>query len=97
MRFLTFRRRLSESMGSDHLIPKPSQTEAEKIEQLTKDAHAARLTAEKAWYALFCELPVGPDRTHASAVYERIRCATRRGATSSESFQKSSGPHPPEA
>lgn len=53
-------------------------SEADTIEKLRKDAQAARVVAEKAWYALFCALPVGEERIHASDVYERIRCATRR-------------------
>jgi hypothetical protein len=45
------------------------------VEVLTANAHAARLSAEKAWYELFYALPVGAERTHASEVYERIRRA----------------------
>lgn len=51
--------------------------DAEKIEQLRQAAHATRREAEKAWYALFCALPVGEERIYASNVCERIRCATR--------------------
>lgn len=55
------------------------ETEQAKIERLTATAHATLRAAEKAWYELFGELPVGADRCHASDVYERIRHATRRG------------------
>lgn len=57
---------------------KNTQTEEQKIAELTAQAHRARDAAEKAWYALFAALPVGPERTQASVVFDRIRNATRR-------------------
>lgn len=56
-----------------------TEIEAQQISLLQSDAHAKLREAEKAWYALFCALPVGDDRTKANDVYENIRCATRRG------------------
>lgn len=50
-----------------------------KIVQLRQEAEAARLKAERLWYAYFGECEVGPERIRASEVYENIRCATRRG------------------
>jgi len=49
-----------------------------KLAYLKKVAHTARLEAEKAWYAYFCECELGEEREHASDVYDRIRTATRR-------------------
>lgn len=49
----------------------------DKFEALRAEAFKAREAAEKAWYALFSELPVGNERVWASDVYDNIRCATR--------------------
>lgn len=54
--------------------------EAEQIATLKSDASAKLREAEKAWYALACELPVGRDRERAFEVYENVRTATRIGA-----------------
>jgi len=51
----------------------------DKIAQLRTDAHEKLRAAEKAWYALFCELDVGRDREKAAEVYENVRCAARVG------------------
>ena len=50
---------------------------APTLEELRAIAFKAREQAEKGWYAFFCELPVGDERTWASEVYDNIRCATR--------------------
>jgi hypothetical protein len=55
------------------LAPKSAPT----LDELRANAFKARDAAEKAWYALFCEAPVGDERTWASEVYENIRRATR--------------------
>lgn len=55
------------------LVTKP----APALEELREIAFKAREQAEKAWYAFFCELPVGDERTWAAEVYENVRCATR--------------------
>jgi len=43
---------------------------ADKLEALRAEAFKAREAAEKAWYALFSELPVGNERIWTSGVYE---------------------------
>lgn len=52
-------------------------TAKDELEALRAEACKARDVAEKAWYALFSELPVGNERIWASEVYENIRCSTR--------------------
>ena len=54
------------------------ELEREKIAAMTTEARLKLRDAERAWYALFGALPVGEERVWAAAVYERIRCATRR-------------------
>ena len=55
-----------------------AEVERKQLAALTTEARLKLREAEKAWYALFGALPVGDDRIWAAAVYERIRCATRR-------------------
>jgi hypothetical protein len=51
-----------------------------------REEHAARMTearlklreAKQAWHKAFAGAPLGDEREFAAAVYERIRCATRR-------------------
>lgn len=51
-----------------------------------REAYAAAMTearlklreAEQAWYKAFGLAPLGSEREFAAAVYERVRCATRR-------------------
>lgn len=48
-----------------------------KLMRLKQEAYAMLSAAEKAWYAYFCEAPVGREREWAADVYENVRCATR--------------------
>ena len=58
-------------------MSEPTEAEA-KLYILRKAAQAARLEAEKLWYAYFCECDIGEEREHASDVYQRIRTAAWR-------------------
>jgi len=52
--------------------------EVNVIDQLKKAALEKLNEAEKAWYALACELDVGPGRTLAFEIYEKVRTAKRK-------------------
>lgn len=55
-----------------------TEQEREQFAALMNEARLKLIEAEKAWYAAFSAAPVGDQRIMAAAVYERIRCATRR-------------------
>lgn len=50
---------------------------ADPLESAKTAAHRALDAAEKAWYAYAGMLDVGPDRTRAFDVYEKVRLARR--------------------
>ena len=54
--------------------PSSSEPSLDELRKAFSDAHRA---AEKAAYALFGALPVGPERNRMSEVYENVRTATR--------------------
>ncbi|WP_160172921.1 hypothetical protein [Caballeronia zhejiangensis] len=51
--------------------------EKPSLEELKRTLLDARLAAEKAAYAYFCECPVGPERERAHEIYLNILNATR--------------------
>jgi predicted Zn finger-like uncharacterized protein len=55
-----------------------TEQEREKFAALMTEARLKLREAEQAWYAAFGAAPLGEQRIMAAAVYERIRCATRR-------------------
>jgi hypothetical protein len=57
---------------------KMTEKEREEFAALMTNARLKLREAEEAWYVAFCAAPVGDQRIIAAAVYERIRCATRR-------------------
>lgn len=54
-----------------------STEEATRLEQLRADACAKLREAEKAWFALACETPLGPQRERNFDVFENVRTAQR--------------------
>ena len=55
----------------------PDATPAMVLERKRVDAHYSLLNAERAWYEYFALCEVGPERTRAAEIYERIHRATR--------------------
>lgn len=56
----------------------PDATPEMVLERKRERAYSKLREAEKAWYAYYGELDVGPDREWAAEVYERIRTAPMR-------------------
>lgn len=56
----------------------PAATPEQVLASARRIAHEKLREAEVAWHEYFGLCEVGPDRTWASEVYERVRVATRR-------------------
>jgi hypothetical protein len=55
-----------------------TENEREKFAGLINEARLKLREAEQAWHAAFAAAPLGDQRIMTAAIYERIRCATRR-------------------
>ena len=65
-------------MATPRNAPEPTQAERDEYAAAMVEARLKLREAEQAWYKAFAAAPVGHEREAAAAVYERIRCATRR-------------------
>jgi hypothetical protein len=63
----------SKPMATIGPVPKPEM----QLASARRVAHEKLREAERAWYEYFCLCEIGPDREHASDVYENVRTATR--------------------
>jgi hypothetical protein len=65
-------------MNNPRNAPEPTQVERDEYAAAMTEARLKLREAEQAWHKAFCAAPLGSEREYAAAVYERIRCATRR-------------------
>jgi hypothetical protein len=68
----------TKSTCDNHGCAIGAEQERQGWESKLNEARLKLREAEQAWHAAFAAAPVGEQRIMAAAVYERIRCATRR-------------------
>jgi hypothetical protein len=69
---------MSQQQAQNKAALRPDVPSSDVLDGLRADAQEKLQQAEKAWYAYFCECEVGPDRSFAHMVYQRLLYAQRR-------------------